>query len=119
MLSNLGVLLPLLNLILVIGLAIGGIIAIRSGVGQTTSGMQARALEAQTAQIAAQTAQIAALEAKIEGLERALATVQELLARQYGLHMEINGELVTLVDEGTNRARTVRIHLEPPRKEEK
>jgi hypothetical protein len=118
MLTNLGAFLPLLNLILVIGLAIGGAIAIRSGVGKETSGMQDRAIDAQTAQIAAQTAQIGALEQKIERLERMLETVQEVILRR-GLRVEINGEYVTLIDEGNKRQSTVKIRVEPePSKKE-
>ena len=81
--------------------------------------MQAQAITAQTAQIASQTAQISALEKKIERLERMLETVQDILTRQYGLRVEVNGEYVTLVDEGTRQSRTVKIQLAPAKEEGK
>ena len=112
MLTNIGSFLPVLDLVIVLCLAIGGYLAIRSGYGKQTSEMQERAISALTAQIEAQKAQITSLEQKILRLERLLETVQETLSRR-GLRIEINGEFITLIDEGTKRSNTVKIRMEP------
>lgn len=110
MLINLGAFLPILDLVLVIGLFIGGFFAIRTGFAGKTSEMQEKAIEAQNTQIDVLEKQIAACEKKVARLEGAFDSLAILLKR-YALHIEINGETVTLIDEQSKRSQTVQIRI--------
>ena len=108
---NLNQFLPVLDLILVICLFIGGAFAMRSGFASKSGEMQERAIIAQNAQIETQAKQIKSCEREIARLQGALGSLETLL-KHYALRIEVNGETVTLVDEGTKQARTVQIRIE-------
>ena len=91
---------------------IGGFFAIRAGYFQQSGTAQGQAISAQTAQIEALTAQVATLKESLAHLKQVVITIQRLEEKR-GVTIDINGEFVTLIDEGDKRERTLRIRIEP------
>lgn len=97
---------------------IGGFIAVKAGYFQQSGAAQAQAIAALQAQIEAQTAQIATLKESLRHLKQVVITIQRLEEKR-GVAIDINGEFVTLIDDGDRRERTLRIRIEPePSKDE-
>ena len=105
-------LIPYVTSLLALALTIGAIVAYRSGYSKEARGLQAQTIDALRSRIEV-------LEAQLENAVRdalkdkaVIRTVQYALARR-GLHIEINGEYITLVDEQSAQSRTtIPINLE-------
>lgn len=120
---NITALLPILNTIAIViglGLTLGAFVyALRGGYSQEARGIQKQVIEALTVQNEAQGRQIAAYEKEIARQRRILDTIKTLVPlKRRGLHIEINGETVTLVDDRSGRTHTVRIQTDDDEKEE-
>lgn len=115
--------LPILNTIAIViglGLTIGAFVyAVRGGYSKEARDIQKQVIESITAQNEAQSRQIAANEKEIARYRRIQETIKGLMPlKRRGLHIEINGETVTLVDDRSGRTHTVRIQTNDDEKEE-
>ena len=90
---------------------IGGFMAMKQGYFQQSASAQAQAIAAQTAQIEALKAQVITLKESLQRLKQVVITIQRLEEKR-GVAIDINGEFVTLVDEGNKRERTLRIRID-------
>ena len=103
---------PLILAFLALCGVIGGFFAIRAGYFQQSGAAQSHAIDAQTAQIQALEAQIITLKESLRHLKQVVITIQRLEEKR-GVAIDINGEFVTLLDQGDKRERTLRIRIEP------
>lgn len=87
----------LINMVLLIGLAVGGIIATRGGYMKKTMDSQKETIEAFQSQITALTAEVAKLTTKITTLEHVQETIVEALAKKK-MKVTIDGDMVTIID---------------------
>lgn len=109
---------PLILAFLALCSVIGGFFAMKAGYFQQSGEAQGRAITAQTAQIESLEAQIITLKESLRHLKQVVITIQRLEEKR-GVAIDINGEFVTLIDDGDKRERTLRIRIEPePTKEE-
>ncbi len=97
---------------------IGGFLAMKAGYFQQAGTAQERAIDAMNAQIESQEKQIATCTRRIARLEQTLARVRKEMAKR-GLQLEINGETITIVEQGGKRVSTVQIYLDEDKSEEK
>ena len=97
--------LPYLNLVLVLALTIGGILAARAGYFQQTGVAQERAINAMKEQMDTQEKQITRLKQE--------NTAMRLAFKQIGMEIEIDGDVVTLIEEqGPKKKRIMQIRAE-------
>ena len=89
---------------------IGGFFAMRAGYFAQSGAAQEQAIAAQTAQIQALEAQIVTLKDALSHLKQVVITIQRMEEKR-GVAIDINGEFVTFIDEGTKRERTLRIRI--------
>lgn len=102
--------LSVLNVVLMIGLTIGGVIVFRGSRGKAIAEVQDRTIEALKTQTETQERQIKALEKKITHLNRVMITVEYALKRR-GLRIEIDDDAITLIDERSRANQTVQIRM--------
>ncbi len=91
---------------------VGGFFAMRAGYFQQAGTAQSQAIAALQAQIEAQTAQVVILKEATRQLKQVVSAIQRLEEKR-GVTIDINGEFVTLIDNGDRRERTLRIRIEP------
>lgn len=109
---NLQEFLPILNIVLLIGLTIGGFFAFKRGYSKETGEIQERV-------IAALKEEMGILHSKVDDLEKERATQDRVIAtiryalRQYGLKVTIAGDFVTLND-SHGQSKTTRIQQPAP-----
>jgi hypothetical protein len=103
---------PLILAFLALCGVIGGFFAMKTGYFQQSGAAQGRAIDAQTAQIESLEAQIVTLKESLRHLKQVVITIQRLEEKR-GVAIDINGEFVTLIDDGDKRERTLRIRIEP------
>ena len=103
---------PLVLAFLALCGVIGGFFAMKAGYFQQSGAAQERAIDAQTAQIVSLEAQIVTLKESLRHLKQVVITIQRLEEKR-GVAIDINGEFVTLIDDGDKRERTLRIRIEP------
>ncbi len=108
---------PLLLAFLALCGVIGGFFALKAGYFQQSGTAQSQAIAALQAQGEAQAAQIVALKEAARQLKQVVSAIQRLEEKR-GVTIEINGEYVTLIDNGDRRERTLRIRIEPEREKD-
>lgn len=97
--------LPYLNLVLVVALSIGGIMAMRAGYFQQSGAAQERAITALQATTDTQEKQIIRLKQENVAMRMAF--------KQLGMEIEFDGDIVTLIDAQVPRKkRIMQIHME-------
>lgn len=89
--------LTLLSTVLSLGLIIGGIFAWRAGMFTGTTEIQTRTIEALKTRVETLEGQVESDEKEITRLRQVLNTVRHALGRR-GLHIQIDGDVVTLFD---------------------
>jgi cell division protein FtsB len=89
--------LSILNLILCIGLAIGGLAAFHYGFTRTANEVQERVINALQSEIDSLKDRLADLEKENTRLNQIIATIRAALRRR-GLYITIDGELVSIRD---------------------
>ena len=98
-------------LIITVCVLVGGLwIFKRSSVKQLGE-LQASVINTYKAQNEAQELQIKTLAAKVKRLEDTLATLKITLKKRRGLLIEVDGDVITLVDQRTGAEHTVQINI--------
>lgn len=100
--------LSILNLVLCIGLAIGGLAAFRHGFTRTANEVQERVIHALESEINALKDRLGELEKENARLTQIIATIRTALRRR-GLFITIDGELVSIRDRAGKLTQTTRI----------
>lgn len=104
---NLPDFLPVLNIVLLVGLTVGGLLAFRKGYSKEAGAIQERV-------ITALKDEVSTLRDKVESLERERATQDRVIAtiryalKQHGLRVIISGDFVTL-KERNGQSHTTRV----------
>lgn len=101
--------LSILNLVLVIGLAIGGWVAFRYGVTRTANEVQERVINALESEINALKNRLSELEKENARLTQVIAIIRTSLRRR-GVFITIDGEMVSIRDKAGKTTHTTRIH---------
>lgn len=102
---NLQDILPVLNIILVVGLAIGGFFAMRKGYSKEIGEIQERTVTALKEEVAVLTRKVDELATERATQDRVIATIRYAL-KEYGLRVTITGNFVTLQDGAGKRMTT-------------
>jgi hypothetical protein len=89
--------LPVFSIALSLFVLVGGFVAFRSGFSKQSSEIQAQTIDALKARVETLEAQAESDAKELQRLRQLLQTVRLALKRR-GLHIEIEGEYVTLVD---------------------
>ncbi len=89
--------LPILNIVLLVGLTLGGILAVRKGFFQEAGQIQETALDALEKEVASLRRKVDDLEKERSTQDQVIATIRYLL-KQYGLRITIAGDVVTVSD---------------------
>jgi hypothetical protein len=98
--------LPVLNIVLVIALAVGGLIAFRRGYSKEIGEIQERTVTALKEEVAVLRAKVDDLVAERAVQDKTIATIRYAL-KEYGLRVLISGDFVTLQDlTGTRKTTT-------------
>lgn len=100
--------LSILNLVLCIGLAIGGLAAFRHGFTRTANEVQERVINALESEINALRDRLGELEKENARLTHIIATIRTALRRR-GIFITIDGELVSIRDRSGKLTQTTRI----------
>ncbi|MGH2480002.1 MAG: hypothetical protein ACRDHW_10145 [Ktedonobacteraceae bacterium] len=101
--------LTILNLVLCIGLAIGGWAAFRHGFTRTANEVQERAINALESEINALKDRLGELEKENVRLTQVIATIRAALRRR-GVLITIDGEIVSIRDRSGKTTQATRIH---------
>lgn len=99
--------LPILNIVLLVCLFIGGIFAWRRGYSQESNAIQANVIGTLKEEVEALRRKVDDLEKERATQDRVIATIRYAL-RQYGLKVTISGDFVTLND-NSGKSKTTRI----------
>jgi hypothetical protein len=102
---NLSDFLPILNIVLLIGLAIGGILAYKKGYSQETRKIQDGVIGALKDEVAVLRRKVDDLEKERSTQDRVIATIRYAL-KQSGTRVTISGDFVTLQDSSGKRQTT-------------
>lgn len=100
--------LGIINLVVTIGLVIGGLLAYQHGFARTANEVQERVIHALQSEIGALQDRILALEKENTRLNQVIMTIRMSLKRR-GLHITIDGELVSIHDRAGHLTQTTRI----------
>lgn len=103
--------LPLLNIVLLVGLFVGGAIAWRRGYRQETNAIQESTIEALKEEVASLRRKVDDLERERSTQDQVIATIRYLL-KQYGLRVTISGDVVT-VNDSLGKSKITRIQKIP------
>lgn len=109
--------LSIFNLVLCVGLAIGGLAAFRNGFARTANEVQERVINALESEINALKDRLGELEKENARLTHVIATIRTALRRR-GLFVTIDGELVSIRDHSGKLTQATRIHANEPGNEE-
>lgn len=109
--------LSVLNLVLCIGLAIGGWSAFRHGFARTANEVQERVINALESEINAFKNRLDELEKENARLVQVISTIRTAL-RKRGLYVTIDSELVSIRDRSGKLTQATRIHEVEPDDEE-
>src|SRR5258708_23342700 len=101
--------LSVLNLVLSIGLAVGGLAAFRHGFTRTANEVQERVINALESEINALKDRLDELEKENAHLIQVISIIRKAL-RQRGLYVTIDGELVSIRDRSGKLTQATRIH---------
>ena len=101
--------LSILNLIATLALLLGGILAYHHGFTRTVSEVQERVIHALQSEIGSLQDRIEALEKENTRLSHVITTIRSALKKR-GLHVTIDGELVSIHDQAGQLTQTTRIH---------
>jgi predicted nuclease with TOPRIM domain len=105
--------LSILNLVLSVGLAIGGLAAFRHGFARTANEVQERVINALESEINALKDRLGELEKENARLTHVIATIRRALRRR-GLFVSIDDELVSIRDRAGNLTQATRIQDNVP-----
>lgn len=112
--------LAIINVVMLIGMPVGAFIAFKSSKATTGQAIQERTLHALDMENKLLQAQKRRLEEENQKYQRTLETIKALTPlKRRGLHIEINGDTVILVDERTGNAFEVQVMQEEETHEEK
>ena len=100
--------LSILNLVLCIGLAIGGVAAFRHGFTRTANEVQERVINALESEINALKDRLSELEKENARLTQVIATIRTAMRRR-GLLVTVEGELVSIRDKSGRFSQDTRI----------
>jgi hypothetical protein len=101
--------LTILNLVTTFGLIVGGLLAYHHGFARTASEVQERVVHLLQSEIGALQDRIDALEKENTRLSQVIMTIRTSLKRR-GLHITIDGELVSIHDRSGHLTQSARIH---------
>jgi hypothetical protein len=101
--------LSILNLVLFIGLTIGGWVAFRYGITRTANEVQERVIHALESEINALKDRLSELEKENVRLTEVIAVIRTSL-RRCGMFITIDGEMVIIHDKHGKTTHTTRIH---------
>ena len=101
--------LSILNLVITLSLMIGGLLAYHHGFTRTANEVQERVIHLLQSEIGALQDRISALEKENTRLNHIITTIRASLKRR-GLHITIDGELVSIHDRAGHLTQTTRIH---------
>ena len=104
--------LPYLNIVLMICLAIGGVVAWRKGYSQESNAIQISTIDALKEEVASLRRKVDDLEKERSTQDRVIATIRYAL-KQSGTHITIAGDFVTLSSR-SSKDRVVRIQDKLP-----
>jgi len=102
--------LPVLNIVLLVALAIGGIFAYRKGYSQEAGAIQERVITALKDEVDTLRDKVDDLEKERATQDRVIATIRYAL-KSHGLRVTIAGDFVTLQDTA-NKSKTT-THIQP------
>jgi hypothetical protein len=108
--------LSILNLVLCIGLAIGGLAAFRHGFARTANEVQERVINVLESEINALKDRLSELEKENARLTQIIATIRMAMKRR-GLFVTVDGELVSIRDRAGKFTQATRIQGSGPEKE--
>ena len=108
--------LSILNLVLCIGLAIGGLAAFRHGFARTANEVQERVIDVLESEINALKDRLSELEKENARLTQIIATIRMAMKRR-GLFVTVDGELVNIRDRAGKFTQATRIQGGGPEKE--
>ncbi|GAC1568812.1 MAG: hypothetical protein NVS3B14_19600 [Ktedonobacteraceae bacterium] len=100
--------LTILNLVATFGLIVGGLLAYHHGFARTASEVQERVIHLLQSEIGALQDRIGALEKENTRLSHVIMTIRASLKRR-GLHISIDGELVSIQDQAGHLTQSTRI----------
>ncbi|HZU69964.1 MAG TPA: hypothetical protein VFA09_22025 [Ktedonobacteraceae bacterium] len=103
----------ILNLCVTFGLTAGGIVAFRHGFNRAANEIQDRVIKALQSEIGSLQDRIVALEKENTRLSHVIMTIRAALKRR-GLHITIDGDLVSIHDRSGNLTQTSRIRGSQP-----
>lgn len=104
--------LPVLNVVLAIGLIVGGFFALRKGYSKEAGEAQERLIGALEKEVATVRREVEDLKRERSTQDNVIKTIRYLL-KEYGLKVTITGDVVTINDGSGNR-KTTRIHPPAP-----
>lgn len=104
--------LPVFSIALTLIAIAGGYVAFRSSIGKQSSEIQDATINALKVRVETLESQLEADEKELTRLRQVLNTVRHALKRR-GLHIEIEGEFVTLID-ADGQARSTRLQANAP-----
>jgi len=108
--------LSILNLVLCIGLAIGGLAAFRHGFTRTANEVQERVIHALESEINALKDRLSELEKENVRLTQLIATIRMAMKKR-GLFVTVDGELVSIRDRAGRFTQATRIQGSAPDEE--
>lgn len=103
--------LPLLNIVLLAGLTLGGILAVKKGFFQEAGQIQESVIDALKEEVASLRRKVDDLEKERSTQDQVIATIRYLL-KQYGLRITIAGDVVT-VNDASGKSKITRIQKLP------
>lgn len=104
--------LPVFSIALTLCVIVGGWIAFRQGKGKQASEIQDQTINALKTRVETLEGQVESDAKELTRLRQVLNTVRQALKRR-GLHIEIEGDFVTLVDVDSGQTKTTRIQPDP------
>lgn len=99
--------LPILNIVLAIGLVIGGFFALRKGYSREAGEAQERLIDALEKEVASVRREVDDLKRERSTQDNVIKTIRYLL-KSYGLRISITGDMVT-VNDGSGQSKTTRV----------
>lgn len=105
--------LSILNLVITLSLMVGGLLAYQHGFTRTANEVQERVIHLLQSEIGALHDRISALEKENTRLSQVITTIRASLKRR-GLHITIDGELVSIHDRAGRLTQATRIHGDAP-----
>lgn len=104
--------LPFLNVILAVGLVVGGFFALRKGYSREAGEAQERLIDALEKEVASVRREVEDLKRERSTQDNVIKTIRYLL-KQYGLKVTIAGNVVT-IDDGAGMSKTTRVQQPAP-----